>query len=87
MSAFEVGDEVYEQFAAAAFALNTAAERREKWHIDLPQCNRQLLLQAGLADENIQLSGICTHTQSNRFFSARRLGIESGRIYNGIMLK
>lgn len=69
MSAFEVGDEVYEQFAAADFDLNTAAERREKWHIDLPQCNRQLLLQAGLADENIQLSGICTHTQSNRFFS------------------
>ena len=83
---FEVGDEVYEQFAAADFNLDAASERREKWHIDLPEINRQLLVQAGLDEANIAMSGICTYDRCDDFFSARRLGIESGRIFNGVML-
>ena len=86
MDAFEVGDEVYEQFAAADFNLDTASERREKWHLDLPQCNRQLLVQSGVDESNITLSGICTFNRCDDFFSARRLGTESGRIFSGIML-
>ena len=83
---FEVGDEVYEQFAAADFNLDAASVRREKWHIDLPEINRQLLVQAGLDEANIAMSGICTYDRCDDFFSARRLGIESGRIFNGVML-
>lgn len=58
-----------------------------KWHIDLPLCNKLQLLHAGLHEDRIHLSGICTYTQHSDFFSARRLGIKSGRILNGIMLQ
>lgn len=96
---FEVGDEVYEEFAEASFDMTSIAEQRPnmkregnvdqplKWHIDLPLCNAQQLQQTGVKAENIQQSGICTFMHSDEYFSARRLGINSGRIYTGIMLK
>ncbi len=84
---FEVGDEVWQQFAAAGFPMETISRREEKWHIDLPACNRLQLLQQGVPADRIILSGICTYAQSDLFFSARRLGIASGRIYNGLVLR
>ncbi len=83
---FEVGDEVWQQFAAADFPMEEISRREDKWHIDLPACNCLQLLQQGVGDDRIIRSGICTYAQSDLFFSARRLGIDSGRIYNGIML-
>ncbi len=59
----------------------------EKWHIDLWQANVGLLEQAGVPPENIQVAGICTYRNPECFFSARRLGVRSGRILNGIFLK
>ncbi|MEG2574091.1 MAG: laccase domain-containing protein, partial [Bacteroides sp.] len=35
---------------------------------------------------HIEQSGICTYVIYEQFFSARRLGIRSGRILSGIML-
>ena len=58
-----------------------------KWHIDLPECNRQQLLTAGLLPHHIKVSPVCTYQQSTDYFSARRLGINSGRIFTGIMMK
>ena len=57
-----------------------------KWHIDLPECNRLQLISAGVAEHHIALSHICTYQQCDTYFSARRLGINSGRIYTGILL-
>ncbi len=82
---FEVGDEVYEQFAEAQFDMHRIARKYAKWHIDLPQCNRLQLEEMGVQD--IYQSGICTYAQCETYFSARRLGIESGRIYTAIVLK
>lgn len=101
LEAFEVGDEVYETFRAANFPMSTIARRfspmtvvqgkddanTKKWHIDLPAANVDTLLQTGLDLANIRVSGICTYNQSDRFFSARRLGISSGRIYSGIFIQ
>jgi copper oxidase (laccase) domain-containing protein len=58
----------------------------KKWHIDLKLANRQLLEHAGVADENILESDVCTYDSVDEYFSARRLGTESGRIYSGIIL-
>lgn len=93
LKAFEVGDEVYDTFAKAGFSMESIAKRYpsndvaqpEKWHIDLPLCNKQQLMECGIPEDNIQMSGICTYTSSDLFFSARKLGIKSGRILNGIM--
>lgn len=94
LEAFEVGDEVYDAFRQAGFDMQHIAKRfpassettKEKWHIDLWECNRHQLIECGIPDKHIRLSGICTYQQCEDFFSARRLGILSGRIYTGVML-
>ena len=58
-----------------------------KWHIDLPECNRLQLITAGLSPQNIKVSPVCTYQQAADYFSARHLGIDSGRIFTGIMLE
>ena len=62
------------------------AAQGEKWHIDLWEANRLLMIDAGIKENNITITGICTYTNHEDFFSARRLGINSGRIFNGIMI-
>ena len=85
LEAFEVGDEVFEAFHAAGFPMERIAQRREKWHIDLWEANRLQLEEAGVTD--IRLEATCTYAHPDRYYSARRLGIKSGRILNGILLK
>lgn len=86
--AFEVGDEVYEAFSQAGFKMPDISKRiGGKWHIDLWAATYLQLLSEGVSLQGIQVSGICTYGQVDRFFSARRLGLYSGRIYNGIMLR
>lgn len=85
LEAFEVGDEVYEEFASAGFCMADISRRYDKWHIDLPECNRSQLSAAGVSD--IRMTGICTYNNSADFFSARRLGVASGRIFTGIILR
>ena len=85
--AFEVGDEVYDAFSMQGFPMKEIATRKEKWHIDLWKANKLQLLARGVPEKSIEITGICTHTHHSDFFSARRLGINSGRIFNGIMIK
>lgn len=97
LEAFEVGREVYDAFARAGFDMSVLAQRMPsaspdaedgcRWHIDLVECNRRQLVAAGLAAGAIHVSGICTVARHADYFSARRLGINSGRIYSGIVLK
>lgn len=93
LDSFEVGDEVYDAFVHERFQMDAISRRfpaiganGEKWHIDLPQCNRHQLLAAGIPDSNISVSPVCTFKQSDDYFSARRLGIHSGRIFTGVLL-
>lgn len=83
---FEVGDEVYEAFAQEGFPMERIARRYAKWHIDLPLCNALQLQGMGVRKENIQDCAVCTFQHSEEYFSARRLGIQSGRIYTGILI-
>ena len=92
LDSFEVGDEVYAAFADAGFDMSSISRRQrnalslqEKWHINLPLCNRQQLLASGVLPASIAVSPICTYQCCSDYFSARRLGINSGRIFTGIM--
>lgn len=87
LESFEVGDEVYQAFEDAGFPMEKISKKYEKWHIDLPECNRLQLIAAGVPDAHISVSPVCTYMQSDTYFSARRLGIESGRIFTGIILR
>jgi copper oxidase (laccase) domain-containing protein len=92
LESFEVGDEVYNEFAKAGFPMESIARRYPttnggmKWHIDLWEANRLQLMECGIDEKSIKVAGICTYKNHAEFFSARRLGINSGRIFNGIML-
>ena len=92
LESFEVGDEVYAAFASEGFPMNAISKRYptsnnySKWHIDLPACNRLQLMSAGIPAAQIAVFPVCTYQQHETFFSARRLGINSGRIFTGIML-
>ena len=58
----------------------------QKWHIDLPECNRQQLLASGVPAAQVDVSPICTYQHPETYFSARRLSINSGRIFTGILM-
>lgn len=83
--AFEVGMEVYDQFRQAGFE-TVSGFVRGKWHIDLKECNRQQLVALGVKPEAITVSPICTYNDNADFFSARKQGTESGRIFTGAIL-
>ena len=54
-------------------------------HIDLVGANRWILKESGVPEENVSVCGIDTYTDSS-FFSARREGIDCGRIITAIRL-
>lgn len=91
---FQVGEEVATRFKKAGFPVDDIWSFRGPGdgrpmsgghHIDLFKANRWLLEQAGILSENIHECGIDTYT-TEAFFSARREGVECGRIINAIML-
>lgn len=90
---FEVGWEVWQQFADAGFPMDEISDSAElndcgrRPHIDLPLCNKLQLIEAGLPGHAVTECGICTYDNTADFFSARRLGIDSGRIFTGVMLR
>lgn len=84
---FEVGDEVYDAFSSAGYPMKQIAIKEDKWHIDLWRCCQLQLESAGVPKSQIHLSGICTYDHYEDYFSARRLGINSGRILTGVILR
>ncbi|MBQ0050416.1 MAG: peptidoglycan editing factor PgeF [Bacteroidales bacterium] len=102
LDAFEVGDEVYDAFSQAGFPMQRIARRypaptssepctmsleSTKWHLDLWEANRWLLLESGIPASHIQVSGICTYSHLSQLYSARQETIHTGRNLNGIMLR
>jgi YfiH family protein len=86
---FEVGDEVGKAFEDEGYSLSSFSYRNTKTtklHIDLKEANRLQLLSIGILSENIEVSELCTHSNPEQFFSARRQGYHSGRMLTGGML-
>ena len=87
---FEVGDEVVEQFCERGLPADGIVFRNEvtgKAHIDLVAANRYWMLGCGMYERNIVETGLCTKCNPSRFFSARALGVGSGRNLTGILLR
>jgi polyphenol oxidase len=57
-----------------------------KSYFDLWMANRLLLLHSGVPEDNIETAEICTFDNADSFFSARKLGPNSGRFGAGIMI-
>lgn len=89
-SCFEVGDEVVDMFERHGLPIGEIIERNHttgKAHIDLVGANTYLLLEKGIRALNICDPGLCTKCNHEKFFSARRLGINSGRQLNGVFIR
>ena len=77
MSAFEVGEDVVDAFAASDVHEGFAPKGRGKWNADLYAIARARLEQSGV--RSVNGGGYCTFTDSARFFSYRRER-ETGRM-------
>lgn len=86
---YEVGDEVVKEVKDSIpnFERTLSINSFGKHHLNLWEANRQLLLNSGLQEENIETLGECSYMNSDKYFSARRDGIQTGRMVSGIMLK
>lgn len=73
-SCFEVGPEV-----ACRFPAEAVVEGGIRPHVDLRKAIALQLVDAGLLAANISSSAPCSRCNPSSFFSARRLGIRSGR--------
>lgn len=86
-ASFEVGAEVVQAFLDAGFPEGIVARHYTQPHIDLWAACTHLLEEAGVPLENILVAGIDSYQHEDSFFSARRLGLQSGRTYTGVMLQ
>ncbi len=87
---FEVGDEVVESFVHEGFDLSRIMRRNPasgKAHISLRTATAITLTEAGVPESNIVNTHRCTRCAPDRYFSARRLGIDSGRVFTGIIMR
>jgi YfiH family protein len=85
---YEVGDEVVEEVKKSIKNAGTLLHKNSsgKFHVNLWSANQQILLESGLAEKNIEILGECSFTQTSKYFSARKEGMETGRMVSGIML-
>ncbi|UCD58015.1 MAG: peptidoglycan editing factor PgeF [Candidatus Hydrogenedentota bacterium] len=58
-----------------------------KWHLDLWLANRRQLVDCGLGEERIIVTGVCSACNSDEYFSARKLGPRTGRTLSVIAIK
>ena len=61
--------------------------KKDKWMLDLPETNRRQLLETGVSEINIGVSGYCTACNHDMFFSHRGSGGITGRQVNFMMIK
>jgi YfiH family protein len=77
---FEVGEEVVDQFRDSYAEAELFVERGgAKPHIDLPGLTAALLIERGIAPQNIHDSGLCTRCDGSIFHSYRRDAGRGGR--------
>lgn len=84
---FEVGEEVADIFRKTFHNVECVISHPgQKSHVDLHKAITATLINRGLETENIIAPQLCSHCNPNEWFSARRLGIRSGRTLSAIAL-
>jgi YfiH family protein len=81
---YEVGDDVIEEVKKNFDTDIVIKKVNHKTTFDMWEANRITLIESGVKPENIEISGICTITKNDMFFSARKG--DGGRFMAGIYL-
>lgn len=85
---YEVGPEVADQYKEQFPKNNLLVSIPDsaKSLLNLWEANKQILIESGLSEENIEIAEMCTYSNPELFYSARRDGVKCGRLASGIML-
>ena len=89
MHAYEIGPEVIAAVKTSFNNFSTLIKpslNTGKAYFDLWEANRNLLMEAGLHEENVETMGLCSFEHAGLFYSARREGSDTGRMVTGIRL-
>jgi hypothetical protein len=89
LGVYEIGDDVVKEIKQTHTHTDKILifnSKTEKWHLNLWEANKQQLISEGIPDENIEISNLCTYTNSDIFYSARKTKGRTGRFASGIML-
>lgn len=81
---YEVGPEVSGAFAEI---FPERKDMGEHTRIDLREANRRLLVSAGVSENSVSVSKICTACAGDEFYSYRREGSAAGRMFSGIGIR
>ncbi len=85
---YEVGNEVVQEVLKLGNDYSRFVNQvMDKKYLDLKGVNKQILLNAGLMEENIEINPLCTFDNPDIFYSARRDGFSCGRFGTLITLK
>ena len=88
---YEVGEDVYHSFLKSQGDVTKKYFKHDnisaKYFPDLWEANKDQGLMFGLKEQNIELAGICTYSNPDKFYSARHSKNKTGRFAAGIMLK
>jgi len=86
---YEVGPEVIELFhnRFGEDHIVTPIENSKKGLLNLWKVNKEILINSGIPENQIEVAEICTFSNPELFYSARRDGVKTGRLASGIMIK
>ncbi len=87
LKCFEVGEEVADIFRKSFPGSKSVADNYPKPHVDLSRAICAQLTESGILPKNIVTPPICSHCYPDHLFSARHLGIKSGRTATIAMLR
>ena len=79
---YEVGKE-FADFFDAKYLI----PRNDKFLLDITGINHYILLEEGIPEKNIELSGLCSYDENELLHSYRREGARSGRAYGVIAMR
>jgi polyphenol oxidase len=83
---YEVGEEVWKQFTPEFYSQMDKTKPGKRL-LNLWSANFQQLIASGVPAGQVEISNICTFSEPDLFFSARRDGQKTGRMAAGIMIK
>ncbi len=82
---YEVGEEVWNRFDPEFYHPSNPAQS-DKRLLDIRRVNFSQMTLTGIPPGQIEVTNICTYSDPERFYSARRDGQKTGRMATGIML-
>lgn len=85
---YEVGPELVKQFSERYGQEHISKiPNSDKGLLNLWSVNKQILIESGIPEKQVEVAEICTFSNPELFYSARRDGVKTGRLATGIIIK